>query len=90
MVQFVDAGVVLDPGAGLIWPRKLTAEINNVSPLRKKSDARIEREDVIIVLEFQTAGSIEKLGAAFARCNLKRCALEAHSGGRFRGQSGAG
>jgi len=71
VVQFVDAGDVLDPGAEFVWPDRLPPEISNVSPATKQMEERIgDRVRLCMVLKWvsQIDQEVTELSA---RRNLK-------------------
>jgi hypothetical protein len=67
----VDAGVVLDPGAELVWPGRLPHKITNVSPATKQTEERIgDRVRLCMVLKPVNEINQEVMGLP-ARRNLK-------------------
>jgi len=89
VVQFVDAGVVLDPGAELAWPGRLPHEISDVSPTTKQTGERIgDCVRLCMVLKLVNEINLEVRGLP-ARRNLKTGGLQSRKLlrlGRFGGR----
>jgi len=76
VVQFVDAGVVLDPDAELVWPARLPCEISKAIPAMKQPEGRIgERVWRCMVLKPVNEIAPEVTGLP-ARRNLKTGCLQ--------------
>jgi len=76
VVQFVDAGVVLDPGAESVRPGRLPHEITNVSPATKLTEERIgDRVRLCMVMKLVNEINQEVTGLP-ARRNLKTGCLQ--------------